>query len=205
MTNRWTSVLFLLALGLGAALAAELRYGLLPPLGFGEAGLTEPDVVPTLPSLTFSPPPLQTLEVTVRRPLFTVTRRPPERKVQIEPEVAAAPVAAPPVSALQVVLSAIIINAGERLALLSDPSSGLTTVLREGDGMLGWQLVQIAEQSVVFQREGQRLEIPLRQFAPAGRPVSPSAPRVVVKKPQSRATDSRQDRSERTESPEPSG
>ncbi len=176
MGNRLTGALLILCLALGAVLAAEVHFGVVdtspvpprvpvPPPDLDAAATPEPAPVP----------PLATLTETVDRPLFS-----PERRPSLEtPEVVmAAPVASareePPPS---LVLTAVVLEPGRRLALFRRGVGDTALRALEGERVEGWTVQSVREDGVTLERDGRVHEIDLRTFRPPPPPVA--LPRTV--------------------------
>jgi hypothetical protein len=116
--------------------------------------------VPEMPK--YDPPPIERFAAALDRPLFSADRRPTAEE----------PVAPGAVEdrALTATLSGILFSNLEGVALLSQ--IGETTVVRvsQGDQYLGWRLLEIYPDHVVFEREGETVTLELiykTQTAPA--------------------------------------
>lgn len=119
-------------------------------------------VVPRLPALA-------RLSETVRRPLFSSTRRPPEAASVAAPQpVAQAPEQAAPVPTAK--LSAIIMIGESRFALLSEPGGKSPERKREGDSIQGWTIAGIDGNRILLEQGANRHELPLRTFQAAPPP-----------------------------------
>ncbi|MEQ9608794.1 MAG: hypothetical protein RLN99_14115, partial [Kiloniellaceae bacterium] len=94
----------------------------------------------------------------IARPLFSEGRRPP-------PKVAPAAAAAAELRALSLAVTAIILTPGRRLAVVETaPGRMQTQSLSGGDAIDGWQLVEIAAEHLVFEGDGQRRRIALKDL-----------------------------------------
>lgn len=140
-----------------------------PPSGLSPApGATTRDVpdVAALPSPeSLLPPPIETLSETVRRPLFTASRRPPDLSE------APAPVSEsvePDAPTLAHTLSAVVVDGDRRIAYLRARGDGKLVSLGEGDGIAGWQVTRIEPERVSLERDGERHVLELRRFDPPG-------------------------------------
>lgn len=162
--------LLLSLLAFSVLLAAELHFG----IGTGSRAQTEeqPSMAPeSYPVASFTLPERESFSDTLTRPLFIPNRQP----LGATPVAPAAPMshAAPPNTA-RYALSAIIIVDNERIALLTDSATGDLIRLREGEGVAGWQLEEIRENSAVLRDGDNREELSLRTFGPpAPRPRPP--------------------------------
>ena len=133
------------------------------------------------------------------RPLFRPQRKPaPPQAAEPPPETAVTPDG----SLEGVDLNAILISPAVTSAWIKDPSAPELKRLRLGDEQAGWSVKEILADRVVFERQGERNELLLRDFAqapvapptapvparpsPAGRP-NPAAPQrqpPAVREPQ---------------------
>lgn len=105
---------------------------------------------------------------TIERPLFL-----PNRQAVASEAPAPAPVAeAARPTANRYALSAIIIVDQQRIALLSDTTTGGLTRVREGERVAGWQVEKIGESSAVLRSGDTREELALRTFGPPPPPRS---------------------------------
>lgn len=66
----------------------------------------------------------------------------------------------------RVVLTGVIINGDDRLALLREPGGGSVALLRAGGSVEGWELVEINPESVTMNNGSVTEELPLRTFEP---------------------------------------
>ncbi|QPF88249.1 hypothetical protein IC762_25000 [Bradyrhizobium genosp. L] len=119
--------------------------------------------------------PLSALTATVDRPIFSVSRRPPQRAV-VAP--AAVPVAAappPPAEPEHPALSLIgaVVGDGDAFAVFIDRMTQKAIRLRQGDTHQGWQLSAVQPREVTLVKSGRSEVIALqRQDAPATSQVS---------------------------------
>jgi hypothetical protein len=103
-----------------------------------------PPEAPPVPSFALAE--RESFSTTVERPLFLPNRQP----VGVEQAATTAPAAQTTrPSANRYALSAIIIVDEERIALLTDTSTGGLTRVREGERVAGWQVEKIRESSAV--------------------------------------------------------
>jgi general secretion pathway protein N len=129
-----------------------------------------PDVTKPAESATVSANPLwaislSALAATLKRPLFSPSRRPPA------PIVATAAVLAPPAPPLppppapehpNLVLVGTVAAGSEGLAVLIDPMTHNAVRLRTGEGHQGWILQSVDRRTATLQKGGQseKLELP---------------------------------------------
>lgn len=120
-----------------------------------------PPEAPPVPSFALAE--RESFSTTVERPLFLPNRQP----VGVEQAATTAPAAQTTrPSANRYALSAIIIVDEERIALLTDTSTGGLTRVREGERVAGWQVEKIRESSAVLRSGETREELALRTFGP---------------------------------------
>lgn len=167
MGDRSSALLLVLVLGLSAVVLAQLRPG-----AAERAPVERRIVTEAIASAGPSPAPLPALvdlTETLDRPVFSPTRRPPQAAAT--PVAEAAPMrpdAAPPPA---MKLSAVVIDAGRRFALLQRFPAGDMVRVAQGDTVDGWTLSEVRADGVTLRQEDQRHEIVLRTFEPA--PVAP--------------------------------
>lgn len=171
MGDRLSALLFVLVLALMGVVAAQRLLGPsthtpITPRIVAEADAIMPPVTPpaALPALV-------DLTETVERPLFSPVRRPPQAMTAPAQEEVAIPALsanAPPPS---MKLSAIVIDAGRRFALLQRPAASGTVRVEQGDSVDGWTLSEVRADGVTLQKDDRRHEIALRTFEPAPAPV----------------------------------
>jgi general secretion pathway protein N len=114
--------------------------------------------------------PLSMLAVTQARPIFSASRRPPQRAV-VAP--AAQPAVKPPAPAqpehLALALIGAVVGDGDAIAVLLDQATQQIVRLRQGDSHAGWQLSAVQGREVTFKKAGHSDEVLAmpRQQAPA--------------------------------------
>jgi hypothetical protein len=129
--------------------------------------LAEQDTPASLAPLTF--PAVSDFQATLEQPLFYEDRRLPEA---VEPEGSSEPAAeAGSARAARLALTAIIIEDGERSALVSVPGEAASLRLRVGDTAGGWRLIAIGESEITVEADGRQQQIALRDFGAAPMPV----------------------------------
>lgn len=158
----------------GAWLALELVWQPVspPPLPPQDAPLPEQ---PALPDLTVEQPLLAEFKSTLERPLFSQERR-PEEAVDDEEAGLATPVEPTDAPALR--LTAVIVDAEGRSALLEQPGEAQGLRMREGDTIVGWRLESVADDRVVLSAGEKRSELLLRTFDAPAAPAAEPTPRV---------------------------
>lgn len=129
--------------------------------------------------------PLSSLSATHERPIFSASRRPPQRAVIAPAEQASVP---PPPSAEPdrpgLALIGAVVGDGDAIAVLLDRTSQKIVRLRQGDSHAGWRLSSVLGREVTF-KKADRTEVLVLQRqegpvgAPAGRPAMP-APEPVA-------------------------
>jgi len=164
--------LLLLVVVLTALAYAEMRFQV-------GKGSDYPTAEPASTSIEAMPVPLfalldrESFSETLARPLFMPNRRSPEpaSAESVEPETRAAPP-----KANRYALAAIIIVDDQRIALLTDTTTGGLNRVREGESVAGWQVEAIRADSAVLVNGDSREELALRHFGPPPAP-KPKAPR----------------------------
>ena len=127
--------------------------------------------------------PLSVLTATQDRPIFSASRRPPQRAV------AALPVdqsrAPPPQKVaperLSLALIGAVVGEGDAIAVLLDQANQKIVRLHLGESHAGWELSSVQPREVTF-RKADRTEVLVlkRQDGPAGVADAPAAPGLVV-------------------------
>jgi hypothetical protein len=146
------------------------------PVAAGAAGEADPD-----PLARLSPPePRDAYAAVIERPLFRPERKPPDpdenEPEQPEPE----PEVATTLDGMD--LSAVVITGGVTSAWVKPPGSGDLIRLRLGDDLEGWSVKEIQPDRLVLERQGERDELPLRDFA-AAPPAMPPTPTPARPRP----------------------
>lgn len=125
--------------------------------------------------------PLSTLTATGARPLFSASRRPPQRAVVGLP---AEPAAAPPPGPVEperpeLALIGAVVGDGDAIAVFLDRTTQKAIRLRQGDTHEGWQLSAVQGREVTFKKAGRSevlaLQRPETAAAPSAGGLSPSA------------------------------
>jgi len=134
--------------------------------------------------------PLSVLSATQERPIFSASRRPPQRAVNGPAEQVAAPPPPPPAEPDRPALALIgaVVGDGDAIAVFLDRSNQKIVRLRQGDSHAGWQLSSVQGREVTF-KKADRTEVLVlqRQEGPAG--AAPGAPAMPAPQPVSGATD----------------
>lgn len=138
-------LVFLLCLVLGYAVYRALEtadYG-----GSTEVALSRSEKLPALtPQSRFAMPPITTYSETVKRPLFSPSRQPPEQTTEI-------PVPKPvPNQDIKARLAGIIITPESRFALLQKPQETEAIRVSEGQNFEGWVVESIQPDRIVLSR-----------------------------------------------------
>lgn len=136
----------------------------------------------TMPNEAGFAAPLSDYGTTLSRPLFYANRQPPVADGATE-ETPGTPAGHTAGQAPRLSLSAVIVEDGQRSALLSAPGQATSTRLREGDSLAGWRLVTIAEDRVTVESDGRQEELLLRRFDSAPPPPPPQANQPTVRPP----------------------
>jgi general secretion pathway protein N len=171
---------------LGIALLA----GLLAWSGWEARWQPQPEPAPAKTALqpaagALAPPefaPLGDFTVTLQRPLFYEDRRLPSAAQAAPEDQAELPTQPTGVSRLLAV-TAIIVEDGQRSALLSVPGETGSIRLREGESAGGWRLVEIGEDQVTVEANGRLEQIPLRDYGAAPVPAPQAQQRPLPRRP----------------------
>ena len=166
------SLLLLLLLGTAsAALALGIRNDLRRPLeapasaGIDAATSGQTLELPEMPK--YDPPPIERFAAALDRPLFSPDRRPSEEE----------PVATGAVEdqALTATLQGVLFANSGSIALLTAIGESTTVRVSQGELFLGWRLLEIHPDNVVFEKDEETVTLELiyrAQLAPA-KPVRP--------------------------------
>ena len=119
--------------------------------------------------------PLSALTATAARPLFSASRRPPQRAVVGLPAEPAAPPPSAPAEPERPALALIgaVVGDGDAIAVFLDRMTQKAVRLRQGDTHEGWQLSVVQGREVTFRKAG-RSEVLVLQ-----RPEAAAAPSAV--------------------------
>ena len=128
--------------------------------GSGEAGSDPAIEIPAMPK--YDPPPIETFAAALDRPLFSPDRRPSKD----------APVAASVVEsqALTATLQGILFANSGSVALLTAVGESTPVRVSQGELFLGWRLLEIHADNVVFEKDDETVTLELiykAQPAPA--------------------------------------
>ncbi|HVZ52875.1 MAG TPA: hypothetical protein VG986_12970 [Pseudolabrys sp.] len=120
----------------------------------GLAGAAFAQDAPGAGARRFELPPIENLQATRERPLFTPTRRPPA--------IVVAPEAPPPIVesvALPFELTGIAVGEDVRIAILHNKTTNEELRLRQGDKLDDWMLEQVADRYILLRGEGRRVRV----------------------------------------------
>ncbi|MCA6121838.1 hypothetical protein J6500_07980 [Bradyrhizobium sp. WSM 1704] len=125
--------------------------------------------------------PLSALSATVARPLFSASRRPPQRAVVGLP---AEPAAAPPPAPMEperpgLALIGAVVGDGDAIAVFLDNTTQKTIRLRQGDTHEGWQLSTVQGREVTFRKAGRSEVLALQRPEAAAAPSAGGLPPSV--------------------------
>jgi general secretion pathway protein N len=132
--------------------------------------------------------PLSVLSATQERPIFSASRRPPQRAVvaPVQQAVAPPPPAAPDRPALALI--GAVVGDGDAIAVFLDRSNQKIVRLRQGDSHAGWQLSSVQGREVTLKKADRSEVLVLqRPEGPVGAPAG--LPGMPVPQPVSGATD----------------
>ncbi len=134
--------------------------------------------------------PLSALSATQERPIFSVSRRPPQRAVVAPAAQAVAPPPPPPAEPDRPALALIgaVVGDGDAIAVFLDRSNQKIVRLRQGDSHAGWQLSSVQGREVTLKKADRSEVLVLqRPEAPAGAPAG--VPAMPTPQPVAGATD----------------
>jgi general secretion pathway protein N len=127
--------------------------------------------------------PLSVLTATQQRPIFTASRRPPQRAVAAPVDQVSAPPAQKVVAPerLSLALIGAVVGESDAIAVLLDQTTQKIVRLRQGESNAGWELSSVQPREVTF-RKADRTEVLVlkRQDGPAGVADAPAAPGLVM-------------------------
>ena len=116
---------------------------------------------------------------TTTRPLFRQDRRPPRASTPVQDVEVDAPEdpVPPPIERPEFhhALSAVVIAEGESVAYLNRHGESALTLLRLGDSLDGWRLVEVRPDRVVLEHAEERIDLVLWR---TGHPAEPGQPTV---------------------------
>jgi len=133
------------------------------------------------PVRSFSLPPLEELQATRERPLFSPRRRP---DVEAAGEMESSPVEENPES-LPFELTGVVMGADVAIAILRNRDTQETVHLRQGEALDAWSLEEIAPRHVVLRQDDRqvRLELFLPHPEGGGTPDPAALPGAMRQKP----------------------
>jgi len=129
-----------------------LTTGVVAALGGLSAALAQN--APAARARHFEMPPLESLQATRERPLFSPTRKPPS--VVVQPE------APPPIvesASLPFELTGIAVGDDVRIAILHNKTTNEELRLRQGDKVDAWQLEEVADRYILLRADRRRVRM----------------------------------------------
>ena len=124
--------------------------------------------------------PLSALTATQERPIFSASRRPPQRAVvapRIDQVSAPVPQKAPEPEHPPLALIGAVVGDGDAIAVFLDRTNQKIVRLRQGDSHAGWLLNSVQPRQVTFEKADQTEVLTLkRQDGPASVPAVPGVP-----------------------------
>ncbi|MEJ1159972.1 hypothetical protein [Prosthecomicrobium sp. N25] len=115
-------------------------------------------------SIEHDDPGLGALVATRERPLFSPSRRAPAAPPAPDVQPAAVPVpVAEPVQPPAAQLMGVVIGGDMRMAVFAD--NGRTLTVRQGEEIEGWTIADVQRRAIVLERDGETLELKLRDPA----------------------------------------
>jgi general secretion pathway protein N len=128
--------------------------------------------------------PLSVLTATQERPIFSASRRPPQRAVVAAPvDQVSAPVPQKPTEPEHPPLALIgaVVGESDAIAVFLDRTNQKIIRLRQGEAHAGWVLSSVLPREVTFKKADRTEVLALkRQDGPAGVPGAPAVPVVPV-------------------------
>ena len=128
--------------------------------------------------------PLSVLTATQERPIFSASRRPPQRAVVAAPvDQVSAPVPQKPTEPEHPPLALIgaVVGESDAIAVFLDRTNQKIIRLRQGEAHAGWVLSSVLPREVTFKKADRTEVLTLkRQDGPAGVPGTPAVPLVPV-------------------------
>ena len=127
--------------------------------------------------------PLSVLTATQDRPIFSASRRPPQRAVAAPPvdQLTAPPPQKVVPERLSLALIGAVVGESDAIAVFLDQATQKIVRLHQGENHAGWELSSVQPREVTF-RKADRTEVLAlkRQDGPAGVADAPAAPGLVV-------------------------
>ena len=127
--------------------------------------------------------PLSVLTATQERPIFSASRRPPQRAVAAPPvdQITAPPPQKVAPERLSLALIGAVVGQNDAIAVFLDQATQKIVRLHQGESHAGWELSSVQPREVTF-KKAERTEVLVlkRQDGPAGAAVAPAAPGLVV-------------------------
>lgn len=156
------------ALGaLCAMLCAVIVYEFVATDGPTLASVAPPFGSPTPPPAPIKTlPPIDTYAEVAQRPLFSPTRQP--APLQATPDVGG--------NVNGFFLTSIVVDGGQRLALIQHGRPPVLSRVTEGQSVEGWTVQTIESERVVLQRAGTAQELKLKDRPPTQRQPGPGSP-----------------------------
>jgi type II secretory pathway component PulC len=164
------------------------------------AAAQSPPAAPEGPAFTI--PPLENLEATRERPLFSPKRRPDAEGPAETPVVEESP------ENLPFELTGVVIGSDMSVAILRNRDTQETVRLRQGENLEAWSLQEVATRHVVLRQEDRQVRLELFQeksdgsspppgFPAAMPPVMTRPPPAVTRPPPPPPAQTRADRADR--------
>jgi general secretion pathway protein N len=124
--------------------------------------------------------PLSVLTATQRRPIFSSSRRPPQRAV-VAPDQVSAPAKAAAPERPPLALIGAVVGESDAIAVFLDRTNQKIVRLRQGESHAGWLLSSIQRREVTLKKADQTEVIVLqRQDPPAAVPGAPGVPGLTM-------------------------
>jgi general secretion pathway protein N len=127
--------------------------------------------------------PLSALTATQERPIFSASRRPPQRAVVAPPveQVSVAPPAKAEPDRPALALIGAVVGDSDAIAVFLDQTTQKIVRLRQGESHAGWELSSVQPREVTFRKAGRTEVLALkRQDGSAGVADAPAAPGLVM-------------------------
>jgi general secretion pathway protein N len=126
--------------------------------------------------------PISVLTATQERPIFSASRRPPQRAVVAPDQVStAAPAKAAAPERPPLALIGAVVGENDAIAVFLDRTNQEIVRLRQGESHAGWMLNAIQRREVTLKKADQTEVIVLQRVeGPAGAPATPGVPALTV-------------------------